>query len=101
MIVNGLVSFLVTVIGGLVSLIPGWTWPTWFSGTAGGSCIGTPDTLGCYSSNVGGYLQQLHNWLPVTALGNALAVVGVALVAAGSIRITRMVISALTGGGGS
>lgn len=98
MIITAIVAFLVTMLTTVLDLIPSWTWPAWMDGTSG-SC--PADTLGCGAAAVGDYVAPFHNWLPIPAMVTGLGLIGIALVAAGGVRLTRVAISMMTGGGGS
>jgi hypothetical protein len=73
----------------MVGLLPGWSLPSWLTGLPG-----TGDTIG-------GYVSSMALWLSLGAVGVAFAFVLAAVTVALTVRVTRMAISHVTGGGGS
>ena len=89
MIISLIIKLFVSVVQGLLSLLPHFDPPSWVSdvGTAAGT--------------VAGALSGSSAWLPWNALFVAVGVVMACYVAAGGIRIFRIVASFVTLGGGS
>lgn len=73
----------------LVGLLPGWTLPGWLTAL--------PDE----STTVGSYMADFNVWLPLDAVVTALAFIIAATSVALGVRVARMVLSTVTGGGGS
>jgi len=95
MIVDFIWSAIVAGLGAVMGLFPHFTFPTWLA-----SCPGGGQYLGCYLQDFGHGMAQLNGWLPVDAAANLLPVVFAAVVINWTIRLVRMVISLLSGGGG-
>jgi hypothetical protein len=102
MIVNAFIGVVATVFGGLLSAVPGYTFPAWFDGhnnvDAG---AGHTAAFGNMAWTIGDRLSGLQGWIDFQAFGNVLAAVLVALGVTVGIRSIRLLLSLLTGGGGS
>lgn len=89
MIIEGLVSVVVGIIGGIIGLLPDLTPPSWLTNQTG--AVGT----------VMGWFTGLGAWVPLglvmSVAGSVLACMVIGLV----IKLVRIVASFLTAGGGS
>jgi len=93
MIVEWFIAALLSLVTWFIDLLPSWSLPSWITGTGDGTIRGGADWA---ASNVG----SLSNWIPLGTLSLVAAVVLVCIPIAIGIKVTRMVLSAFTGGGG-
>jgi hypothetical protein len=88
--------FLAAVFGVLeffIGLLPGWEWPDWLVGSGSG-------TLAGFAASLAGGMGDVSSWLPISIVGGCITAIGGALLFAVAVRIVRMVLSFLSGGGG-
>lgn len=78
----------------VLDAIPAISWPTWFS-TSG------PSSVVEMARGWGDSVGTLNGWFPVAEFFAAAGIVFAAAVAHLAIRAVRMIVSGLTGGGGS
>jgi hypothetical protein len=93
MIVQWFVQAVFAVITWAVGLLPSWTAPDWMTGSGSGSIAG-------YGASIAGYASKLSNWVPLGLLATVATVVLGACAVAVAVKVTRIVLSALMGGGG-
>lgn len=89
MILEAIVSAFVAVITFLIGLIPSWSAPGWLT------------TATTTLADAVGHIAMLNGWLPVSAIGQVVVFLMAAGALALGIRLTRIVLSLVTGGGGS
>lgn len=89
MVTDALWGLVCWIASHLVGLLPGWTLPGWLTSL--------PDE----STTLGSYFGDFNVWLPLDAVLTVLAFILAATALSLGIRVTRMVISHVTGGGGS
>lgn len=98
-VTQAILSLLLAVPTWLLTHLPTFTYPPWFSGTH--PCPGVL-TVACYAHDyVGQNLRAWDSWVPAQLLLDCIGVVLVAVVAKSGIRIARMIVSMFTGGGGA
>lgn len=89
MITEAIIWVFSRLVAFLVGLLPTWTPPTWLD-----TVIGTlADAIG--------YITMLNGWVPVQAIGTAVAFILACSLVAFGVKAGRMVLSVATGGGGS
>jgi hypothetical protein len=89
MVTDAIASAFTDIINFFVSLLPGWSLPSWFTSLPGDA------------SSLGSAIGSFNVWLPISAVTDVLAVILTATTVAFSVRFVRMAISFFTGGGGS
>lgn len=98
MITDAVLTVVFAPIAFLLNALPDWTTPQWLqSGLE--SCEGT--LIRCNMGQVGQKAAYLDRWMPFDHVFIVLQGVLPLLLAVLVIRLVRMVVSALTGGGGS
>lgn len=96
MVLHVLLTIVSGLVSGVLSLLPSFSWPSWFDGTPLHD-----GTLGSYATTVGSYLHAFEGWINIDAALDVVdAFVAVAAIVL-TIKIVRVVISLVTGGGGS
>lgn len=78
-----------TALAWLIGLLPNFSLPTWLT------------SLPSEAAGLGGYLAQFSVWIPIDQVVIVFVFVAAAGVVSLGVRTTRMVVSHLTGGGGS
>lgn len=78
----------------LLSAVPSFSWPSWFSASGAGS-------IGEKIASVGGSVASVDNWIPVSELSLVLLLLGAAWAFSLAVQGLRFVVSLFTGGGGS
>jgi hypothetical protein len=73
----------------LIALLPGWTAPAWLV------------TVTSTMAGAIGHISMLSGWLPIAAIGHAVAFILACSALHLALRFGRMVLSLATGGGGS
>lgn len=76
------------------SAIPTVSWPAWFAVSGSG-------TVGGVADEWGDHVGMLGSLFPVTAFFDALGIVALVGAASLAIRVVRVLVSMLTGGGGA
>lgn len=97
MVVDAILTVLLAPLAWLLGLLPSWTPPDWLVGQAG--CNKT--LLECHAFDVGQYAGAAQGWVPIQEVVVVVQAVFLALGVALAIRLVRMVVSAVTGGGGN
>lgn len=97
MITDLIVTLLTAPVSWLLSALPTWSPPSWLDGHSG--CTVQP-SMGCYGFNFGQQLAPINKWVPIDTLLTLLPVVALLVAVVVTVRVLRMVVSALTGGGG-
>ncbi len=94
MLIDVLVGILRAALRLVLSVFPQIDWPDWFETSGPGSL---PERMGDWGSN----LLVIDGWFPITEFFDAMNVFWVAVLAAVVVRGVRIVLSLVTGGGGS
>ena len=94
MITQAVLTVLLLPVTLLLSVIPSVSWPAWFQTSGSGSVVAE---VGVW----GGHLATVNGWFPVAAFVDSLGIVFVCAGVAVGIKVARIVLSAVTGGGGS
>lgn len=94
MITDLIIGVLLAPIRWVLDVIPAVPWPSWFQKSGTGTVV---DVVGGWGSHLG----TINGWFPVGSFLDALSIVFVVAGIAVTIRIVRMLISVLTGGGGA
>lgn len=89
MITGWIITAFSTLAAGLIGLLPSWTAPDWLT-----TCTAT-------LANALGYVGMLNGWVPIKAIGVAVAFMLACSGTALLLRFGRMALSLATGGGGS
>lgn len=91
MVTDAVIAALAAVFGGLLSIMPGLSVPDALQ--AGGAVV-------TWIADAGQWAGKLSNWIPISQAVAALGFLMLAVLAAATIRITRVVVSFFSGGGG-
>lgn len=94
MITDALIDFVTTFVSWLLDTLPTVDLPGILTGTG-------PGTVGGFLASLGPTASSFSVWLPLPALIGALALVLTAVGVSVAIKVTRIVASFLTAGGGS
>jgi uncharacterized membrane protein YvlD (DUF360 family) len=94
MLPDAIIGILRAAIRLVLSVFPTINWPVWFETSGPGSL---PDRMKQWGSN----LLVIDGWFPITEFFDAMNVFWVAVLAAVAIKVVRIILSLVTGGGGS
>lgn len=89
MITEAIINVFAAVVAFLVGLLPSWTAPDWL-----GAAVST-------MASAIGDITMLSGWVPVKAVGTAVAFMLACSGIGMAVKVARMVLSLSTGGGGS
>lgn len=94
MITDAVLALLFLPLRLVLDAVPVVSWPDWFQTSGTGSVVAMTATWG-------GYVGVLNGWFPVPQFFSALDVVATCVLASIGIKVTRILVSLFTGGGGS
>lgn len=100
MVVDAILTIVFAPLTWLLEALPSWTPPGWLVDNI---ACGGPDAPApvCFAADIGGYIGKGSSWVPVEVLGTVGTALFTVLAISLVVRLVRIVVSALTGGGGS
>jgi hypothetical protein len=94
MITEAILNVLLLPLRWLLEVIPSVSWPSWFQ-------VSGPDSVVSQVASWGSHLGTIGGWFPLGAFFDSMAIVFVCAGIHVVIKLTRIIVSALTGGGGA